>query len=452
MAERADRAPALRARLLAKFRAREAVAATWTGQQRYSWRLALAIVLLVVLFLRNGPTSIEKVAVFALCLAALFLPLVVGPRLYATALLLCALGTGLLARQSPDLLIASFVLIGMAGSQLPLLLAAVAGAGVAGVFVAVQFHAAATGTLLQNLGWFAAVFAGAIATRGRRVAAARQLAMVAQLQQSHSELRLAHEQLRLDSQRTAELAAAEERERIAREIHDVLAHTLTVLVVQVGAVKRLVGRDPARAQEQLDLIAQLTRDGLAEVRRSVHALHSADEEGVPAIAALIAGFAERTGVACTFAAAPDLPALSPALSKALYRLTQEALTNAVRHGGAQHITVSLARDDTQLALVIEDDGIGAGAAPPVPGGGNGLPGAAERLRAFGGTLEVGPRSAGGYRVQATVPLASLAGRGKHPAPGNALPAAGAPTGRAAEDQGELRMRSVGDRASTRPSL
>lgn len=451
MDRRADHARELAVRLLAQFRARAAMNSASTGQQRHYWRLVLAIVLLVVLVLRNGPASIEHVAVFALCLAALVLPLVVGPRLYATALLACALGAGLLARQSPDLLIASFVLIGMAGSQLPLLPAAIAGAGVALVFAAVQFHAAATGTLLQNLGWFAAVFAGAVATRNRRVAAARQLAMVTQLQQSHAELRLAHEQLRLDSQRTAELAAAEERERIAREIHDVLAHTLTVLVVQVGAVKRLVGRDPARAQEQLDLIAQLTRDGLAEVRRSVHALHSADEEGVPAIAALTAGFAERTGAACTFAA-PDLPALSPALSKALYRLTQEALTNAVRHGGARQITVSLAPDDTRLALVIEDNGIGAGAAPPVPGGGHGLPGAAERLRPFGGTLDAGPRPTGGYRVRATVPLASLAEHVERPAPGNALPAAGAPTGRAAEDQGELRMRSVGDRASTRPPL
>jgi signal transduction histidine kinase len=429
MSKRAVNMHELHARLLAQFHARAAATATWAGQQRYSWRLVLAGVLFAALMLRNGQLSIEDGAVYALCLAALFLPLVVGPRLYTTALIVCALGGWLLARQPADLLIASFVLIGMAGSQLPLLLAAIAGAAVAILFAAVQFHTAATGTLLQNLSLFAATFAGAVATHIRRVAAGRQLAMVAQLQQSHAELRLAHEQLRLDSQRTAELAAAEERERIAREIHDVLAHTLTVLVVQVGAVKRLVGRDPARAQEQLDLIAQLTRDGLAEVRRSVHALHSTDEEGVPAIAALVSSFAERTGAICTFAAASDVPALSPALSTALYRLTQEALTNAVRHGSAQHMTVSLTLEDTQLALVIEDNGIGAGAAPPVPGGGNGLPGAAERLRAFGGTLEAGPRPSGGYRVKATVPLASLTGHGERPAPGNALPAAKAPTGR-----------------------
>jgi signal transduction histidine kinase len=218
--------------------------------------------------------------------------------------------------------------------------------------------------------------------------------------------------------------AAVFKRSLAREIHDVLAHTLTILVVQVGAVKRLVSRDPVRAQQQLELIAQLTRDGLAEVRRSVHALHSPDEDGTPAMALLVSGFAERTGANCTFATGPDLPAIPPALSKALYRITQEALTNAVRHGHAQRISVHLAVEGQQLALAIEDDGVGAAAGPPVTGGGNGLPGAAERLRAFDGMLDAQARSAGGFGVYATVPLATLQVNAMRPAPGNSLPEGG----------------------------
>lgn len=207
-----------------------------------------------------------------------------------------------------------------------------------------------------------------------------------------------------------------------------LAHTLTVLAVQVAAVKRLVSRDPVRAQQQLDLIAQLTRDGLSEVRRSVHALHSTDEEGVPAISALIADFAERTGATCTFNTAGDVPLLTPALSKALYRVTQEALTNAVRHGHAQVITVCLSRDAAQLTLSVEDDGVGAAVPPPIKGGGNGLPGAAARLHAFGGRLTAHPGPAGGFTVRASVPLTAPTEQSNRLPPGNALSAAEVPTG------------------------
>ena len=397
--------------------------AAWTGQQRSSLRVTIALVLLAVLVLRSSQPSLTDVTIFGLCLVALFLPYLVGPRVYTAALVLSALVGIPLGGRTNDTLVMAFVLIGMAGSQLPVGLAVLPAAVVAIAFALVQVGAGSTGLLLQMLSWFAATFAGTVATHIRRVAAARQTAMLAELQRANAGLRLAHEQLRLDSQRAAGLAAAEERERIAREIHDVLAHTLTILAVQVGAVKRLVSRDPERAQQQLELIAQLTRDGLAEVRRSVHALHSPDEEGTSAMAMLVDGFAERTGTPCTFAAAPDLPVLPPALSKALYRVTQEALTNAVRHGNAQRIEVRLTLNGDHLVLAIEDDGVGAGAGPPVTGGGNGLPGAGERLRAFAGTLDAQPRPAGGFGVCATVPLAALQVNALRPAPGNALPSA-----------------------------
>ncbi|HEV7216202.1 MAG TPA: histidine kinase, partial [Chloroflexota bacterium] len=221
-------------RLLAWFNRRVARSAAWTGQQRASLRLTIALVLLAVLVLRNGEPTLAGAALYGLCLAALLLPFIVGPRAYTVALVVCAVLGASLARPANDLLIFSLVLIGMAGSQLPVLLAAPASLGVAAVFALAEYRAGAPGALLQAESWFAATFAGAVAAHGRRVAAARQTAMLAELAQANAELRHAHEQLRLDSQRAAELAAAEERERIAREVHDVLAHTLTILVVQVG--------------------------------------------------------------------------------------------------------------------------------------------------------------------------------------------------------------------------
>jgi signal transduction histidine kinase len=410
----------IRARLQAFLRRRLASSAAWTGQQRPSWRVAIALALLAILVVRNAHATLADLAVYGICLAALFLPYLVGPRTYAAALVVGAALAAAVTGSPNDLQIVSLVLIGMAGSQLPIMLAAPAAMAIAIVFSVVQYLAGTTGALPQTESFFAATFAGTVAVHVRRVAAARQTAMLAELERSNVELRQAHEQLRLDSQRAAELAAAEERERIAREVHDVLAHTLTILVVQVGGVKRLLTQDPERARQQLDLMAQLTRDGLAEVRRSVHALHSPNEDGIPALAALIAAFAERTGVRCTLEAQPGLPALPPALSTALYRVVQEALTNAVRHGNAQRIDVRLGSNETHLVLTVGDDGVGGAAPPPVSGGGNGLPGAGERLRVFGGSLEARPEPTGGFCVRATVPLLAVGADSAPPAPGNAL--------------------------------
>ena len=410
----------IRARIHTFLRQRVARSTEWTGQQRSSWRVAIALALFAVLVVRNPQPGVGDVAVYGVCLAALFLPYAVGPRTYAALLVLGAALAAAVTASPNDLQIVSLVLIGMAASQLPIVLAAPAAAAVAIVFSLLQYRAGTTGALLQTESFFAATFAGAGAAHVRRVAAARQSAMLGELGRANAELRLAHEQLRLDSQRAAELAAAEERERIAREVHDVLAHTLTILVVQVGGVKRLVGQDPERAQQQLDLMAQLTRDGLAEVRRSVHALHSPNAEGIPALAALVAAFAERTGVRCNFDAQPGLPALPPSLSTALYRVVQEALTNAVRHGNAQCIDVRLRADGRQLLLTVGDDGVGAAAPPPVSGGGNGLPGAVERLRVFGGSLEAYPETSGGFCVRATLPLSAFDVDAATPAPGNRL--------------------------------
>lgn len=390
------------------------------GRQGYTLRLAAVALIVGVLLVRGYRPHAEGVLLIALSGVALFLPIVAGPRLYATILCLAAIGVAVVAPKPADMVIVYFVFIGMAGARLPLFLALPVAAVTAGLYAALTLRSGDAASIWPQLSWYTAAFALAISSRMRRVARARQTAMLAELARSNAELRAAHEQLRLDSERAVALAAAEERERIAREIHDVLAHTLTILVVQVGAVKRLVGRDPERAQQQLDLIAQLTRDGLAEVRRSIHELRSPDEEGVAALATLVREFAERTSVTGDFVTDPEAPALPAPLSKAFYRVTQEALTNAVRHGNARSIHVSLCRQDNQLILSIHDDGIGAAAAPPVAGGGNGLRGAAERLRAFDGAIAAQPLPAGGFQVSASVPLIALLNEAARIAPGNDL--------------------------------
>lgn len=383
-----------------------AASAAWTGELRYGPRLAILALAAAVLLITGGRAGGASLLLILWIAPAVFLPLVVGPRRYAVAVALLALSGGAVL-PAGQVIALTFVLVGLAGAQLPFVLALPAALAVAAVYAAAALHGLGPPLALQMGAFLLATFAGSVSVRTRRVARARQTAMLAELQQANAELRQAQAQLRLDSERAAALAAAEERERIAREIHDILAHTLTVLVVQTGATKRLVQRDPPRAAAQLDLIAQLARDGLAEVRRSIHALRSADEEGLPALRALVEAFGTRTGVACTFAAADDLPPLPPAASKALYRVLQEALTNAVRHGNATAIVVTLKHDGECLLLTVQDNGVGGAAPPPVVGGGNGLPGAAERLSQLGGTLAAAPAPEGGFRVSAALPRQAL---------------------------------------------
>ncbi len=251
---------------------------------------------------------------------------------------------------------------------------------------------------------YLAEYLGVLALRQRRVAHRKQIELLEELQRTNAELRTAHEQLRLESQRAIELAAAEERESISREMHDILAHTLTVLVVQIGGIKRLVTRDPGRAQEQLDVIARIARDGLEEVRRTVRQIRSPAEEGLPAIQRLAEQFAQQTGVSVEIQLPAPSPTITASTSLALYRAIQEALTNAVRHGEARRIQITGHYSEQILTLTVHDDGLGAKAAPPVPGGGNGLPGIRARLEALGGSLTSGPCPAGGFTVHMEVPL------------------------------------------------
>lgn len=225
-----------------------------------------------------------------------------------------------------------------------------------------------------------------------------------------SRLEQTQAQLREEMGRTAELAAARERARIARDVHDVLAHSLTVLSVQVQALRQLVRDNPERAAAMLDQMAEVLRESQSESRQIVGLLREAMTEEMREGAADIVArlrvtaerFTERTGMRCTLHEHGSPVHLSVQHVEALHFALQEALTNAYRHGRASHAEANLWREKEMVRLTIRDDGT------PSPtsgeGSGNGLRGMRERADALGGMVEAAPREHGGFEVNVTLPV------------------------------------------------
>ncbi|XRQ04747.1 sensor histidine kinase [Actinomadura welshii] len=219
-------------------------------------------------------------------------------------------------------------------------------------------------------------------------------------------------QLEREREAEAARAAAEERARIARDMHDVLAHAVSIMVVQAEAGPVVVRSDPDRAEQAFDAIAGAGRDALAQLRRMLGVLKEDQDHGVrapqPTIAAL-PGLVEhvngtRVDVRLTVeGAARDLP---PDADLAAYRIVQEALTNTVKHAGARTAEVRLRWTDHELEITVTDDGQGNDGEPGWRRGGDGLIGIRERAAACGGTAEAGPLPDGGFRVFARLPCAS----------------------------------------------
>lgn len=210
-----------------------------------------------------------------------------------------------------------------------------------------------------------------------------------------------------------------ERLRIARELHDVIAHTMAVINVQAGAAAHLVPREPEQAVAALGAIKAASKDGLRELRTMLNVLRQADEgestapaPGLAQLDALVAGTV-RAGLPTSVQVCGAPRSLPPGTDLAAYRIIQESLTNVVRHAGPA--TASVLLDYTAGELVIEvadtgqDTGTGpaAAAGPGQPAGaGLGIPGMRERAAAVGGEVEAGPDAGGGYRVRARLPLPS----------------------------------------------
>jgi signal transduction histidine kinase len=220
------------------------------------------------------------------------------------------------------------------------------------------------------------------------------------------------EQLRAQQPLLARAAVIDERTRIARELHDVVAHGVSVMVIQSVAGRALLRRDPDSAEEALRVIESTGKNALAELRRLLGVLRSDEDAagvdvqpqpGLGDLDQLVASVAE-SGLRVDLKVSGEGAPLTPGVDLAAYRIVQEALTNVIRHAGTDRATVRVQREPRELVLEILDGGGGAGSNGGGSGGGHGLPGMRERAALYGGELVAGPRPQGGYAVRARLPV------------------------------------------------
>lgn len=218
-------------------------------------------------------------------------------------------------------------------------------------------------------------------------------------------------QVKLEAARTAaaERAVAEERQRIARELHDVIAHSVSVMTVQAGAVRRLLQPEQERERLALEAIEATGREALTEMRRLVGLLReqgaSAEFSPQPSMRAVdvLVGTVREAGLPVELAVEGEPAELPPGVDLAAYRIIQEALTNALKYAGPANAWVTVRWRDRELEVEIANDGrSGSGG----DGGGHGLVGLRERVALVGGTIASGPRPGGGFVVTAQLPVRS----------------------------------------------
>jgi signal transduction histidine kinase len=232
-----------------------------------------------------------------------------------------------------------------------------------------------------------------------RLRAAQETAM-------ESQRRVAELQLERQEQ---QVAATAERERLAREVHDVIAHSVSVMTVQSTAARRVIDRDPGRAAAALEAIEQTGRRALAEMRRVISVLRPVPDEvdlmpqrGIADLDALAAQM-RSAGLEVTVRFEGERASVPAALDLSVYRIAQEALTNTLKHAGAGSASVVVRYGEDAVEVECTDDGTGAGAQSN-GNSGHGLAGMRERALMLGGALDTGPRREGGYRVRARLPL------------------------------------------------
>jgi signal transduction histidine kinase len=212
-----------------------------------------------------------------------------------------------------------------------------------------------------------------------------------------------------DTTAETQLAAAAERARIAREMHDVVAHTLSVVVAQADGGRFAARTDPEAAQRTLDTIAEVSRSALTEMRALLGLLRDSDGEAAMGpqpslddIPVLVAGMREA-GLNVSFVTTGTPRPLPIGAGLTLYRVAQESLTNVLKHAGPGPTAyVQLTWDHDAVGLTVSDDGRGAAARGD--GSGTGIAGMTERVALFGGSLGAGPRAGGGFVVRARLPL------------------------------------------------
>jgi len=215
--------------------------------------------------------------------------------------------------------------------------------------------------------------------------------------------------LREDRERMAHDAVVQERARIARELHDVVAHAMSVMIVQAGAARTVVERDPDQAVLALRRIEDTGRFGMAEMRRLIGVLKADDEQAElmpqPGLAQLddLLETVRSTGLPVEAVTEGTPRPLPPGVDFTAYRVVQEGLTNVLKHAGVAHARATVRYEDDAIAVEVADDGRGAVVGPNgTPG--HGLIGMRERVAVFDGTLETGARAGGGFVLRARIPL------------------------------------------------
>jgi signal transduction histidine kinase len=243
--------------------------------------------------------------------------------------------------------------------------------------------------VLAHLGWLLVVMAAAeVAMAGRQ-------------------RRQAAERSRAEEERRR---AGEERMRIARELHDVLAHNISLINVQAGVALHLMDEQPGQSRSALVAIKQASNDALGELRSVLDVLRQGDEapprapaSGLAHLDSLVAG-AEATGLRVETHIEGTPRPLPAGTDLAAYRIVQESLTNVTRHAGPARASVLVRYGQDDLTVQVDDDGKGPTPSKSNGTGGNGIRGMRERVAALGGELTTGPRPGGGFRVRASLPL------------------------------------------------
>jgi signal transduction histidine kinase len=224
------------------------------------------------------------------------------------------------------------------------------------------------------------------------------------------------EALEREQEEEARRAVADERLHIAQELHDVVAHSMSVIAVQAGAGRHVIDQDPEAAKQALENISSTSRASLGELRRLLGVLR---EEGEGATYAPVPGLNDladlvgdvvAAGVPVVTDVEGDLDSVPPAIAFTGYRLVQEALTNVMKHAGPATATVQVGCGTDRLRIEVRDDGRGVNARSD--GTGHGLVGMRERVAVFGGTLDAGPVAGGGFRVAAELPYDTAAEEGR----------------------------------------
>ena len=220
----------------------------------------------------------------------------------------------------------------------------------------------------------------------------------------HAQLEAAHQRLRRHAATVEQLAVSRERNRLARELHDTLAHSLAALSVQLEAVRTLLTHNPAAAQDALNDVTTLARNGLEESRQAIQALRTDPLKTLGLVGALrstLRAFQARTGVQADLSVAGHEPDMMDEEAQTLFRIAEEALTNVERHAAAQQVTVRLAFGSDRIDLVVRDDGVGFDPAAVDPDH-YGLTGIRERAAMIGATLMVRSRPSGGTEVRCSL--------------------------------------------------